>query len=147
MDHIFCIMWTVRRVCYLEIVQRCTLRRRQGDQGSIMLGTLHSCLCYFDLKHLPKRHCRPSSPLFKTFSPKGFRIMHPPRCWQCWRTVWRTLQRVYGVASKVPRCQSEQHLWDVLDKPVLSMNVPPDGICCLMQMTLEWSQSGFTIGT
>ncbi|MCI4387329.1 hypothetical protein PGIGA_G00072870 [Pangasianodon gigas] len=120
-------------------------QRRQCDAlGNVLLGNLVSWPsygCYFDRYHLPKH-------IMVTVLPNGSGLFqqdnapcHTAKIVQVWFEHHDREFKVLTWSPNSPDLNLIEHLWDVLDKQVRSMEAPPHNLQDLKDLLLmSWCQ-------
>ena len=94
--------------------------------GNVLLGNLgscHPCGCYSDTYHLPKHCCRPCTPFHccGLFQQDNL-LCHKANMVQEWFEEQTSLSLT--CPPNFPDLNPIEHLWNVLDKQVQSMEAP-----------------------
>jgi len=126
-------------------------RRRQCDAlGNVLLGNLgscHSCGCYFDTTHL-NIVADHTHPFMETVFPGGCGLFqqdnafcHKAKMVQEWFEEHNNEFEVLTWPPNSPDLSPIEHLWDVLNKQVRSMDAPPRNLQDLKDLLLtSWCQ-------
>jgi len=116
--------------------------------GNVLLGNLgscHPCGCYFDTYHLPKHCCRPCTPFHGKSGCDLFHQdnapCHKAKMLQEWFEEHNIEFEVLNWPPSSPDLNPIEHLWDVLNKQVRSMEAPPHNLQDLKDLLLtSWCQ-------